>query len=212
MKDLKFKIIILSLAILLPVRTFAIDMPKDLPTIEALIALHKAIKKDEDKALQRVATSFGEQSVITKGANKFNDVRTTLDTRLNNAHSYLVLAGAISSTTNALYMLVREYKDFTSNTFKHVSGKPFVAWYYTDANAAISREVKHCYNLYASVAASGINLMKANHGRETGFGAVTQNIHRPCPTHHRQCEPLLLLGDGLRLEARLHLGDTELRS
>ena len=162
MKDLKFKIIILSLAILLPVRTFAIDMPKDLPTIEALIALHKAIKKDEDKALQRVATSFGEQSVITKGANKFNDVRTTLDTRLNNVHSYLVLAGAISSTTNSLYMLVKEYKDFTSNTFKHVSGKPFVAWYYADANVAISREVKHCYNLYASVAASGINLMKAS--------------------------------------------------
>ena len=147
---------------MLPVRTFAIDLPKDLPTIEALIALHKAIKKDEDKALQRVATSFGEQSVITKGANKFNDVRTTLDTRLNNVHSYLVLAGAISSTTNSLYMLVKEYKDFTSNTFKHVSGKPFVAWYYADANVAISREVKHCYNLYASVAASGINLMKAS--------------------------------------------------
>ena len=71
----------MAFTIMLPVRTFAIDMPKDLPTIEALIALHKAIKKDEDKALQRVATSFGEQSVITKGANKFNDVRTTLDTR-----------------------------------------------------------------------------------------------------------------------------------
>ena len=151
----------MAFTIMLPVRTFAIDMPKDLPTIEALIALHKAIKKDEDKALQRVATSFGEQSVITKGANKFNDVRTTLDTRLNNAHSYLVLAGAISSSANSLYMLVKEYKDFTSNTFKHVLGKPFVAWYYADANVAISREVKHCYNLYASVAASGINLMKA---------------------------------------------------
>lgn len=150
----------MSLAILLPVRTSAIDIPKDLPTIEALIALHKAIKKDEDKALQRVAASFGEQSLITKGANRFNDVRTTLDTRLNNAHSYLVLVGAISSTANSLYVLVKEYKDFTSN--KHVSGKPFVAWYYADANVAISREVKHCYNLYAAVAASGINLMKAS--------------------------------------------------
>ena len=30
------------------------------------------------------------------------------------------------------------------------------------ANLAISREVKHCYKLYASVAASGINLMKAS--------------------------------------------------
>ena len=81
MKYLKFNVIILSLVILLPVRTFAIDLPKDLPTIEALIALHKAIKKDEDKALQRVATSFGEQSVITKGANKFNDMGTVQTAR-----------------------------------------------------------------------------------------------------------------------------------
>ena len=78
---------------------------RDVYKRQALIALHKAIKKDEDKALQRVAASLGEQSVITKGANKFNDVRTTLDTRLNNAHSYLVLAGAISSTANSPYML-----------------------------------------------------------------------------------------------------------
>ena len=83
-----------------PDRALAYVLPKDLPTIEALIALHKAVKKDEDQALQRVATSFGEQSLLTKGAIKFNDVRTTLDTKLSNAHSYLVLAGAISSTAN----------------------------------------------------------------------------------------------------------------
>ena len=146
----------------LSVQASAVVVPKDLPTIEALIALHKAVKKDEDQAMQRVAMSFGEQSLVTKGANKFNEVRTTLDTRLGNAHSYLVLAGAISSTANSLYQLVRDYKDFTGNTFRSVSKKPFVAWYYADANVAISREVKHCYKLYASVAASGINLMKAS--------------------------------------------------
>lgn len=152
----------LALAFSLPVRTSAFIIPKDLPTIEALIALHKAVKKDEDKALQRVAASFGEQSLITKGAEKFNDVRTALDTKMNNAYSYIVLAGAISSTANSLYQLVKEYKDFTENTFSNVSKKPFVAWYYADANVAISRETKHCYTLYASVAASGINLMKAS--------------------------------------------------
>ncbi len=99
---------------------------------------------------------------MTKGAKKFNDVRTTLDSKLNNAYSYVVLAGAISSTVSSLYLLSKEYKDFTINTFKHVKAKPFVAWYYTDANVAISREIKHCYNLYAAVAASGINLMKAS--------------------------------------------------
>ena len=173
-----------------PVRVSAGVIPKDLPTIEALIALHKAVKKDEDKAMQRVAASFGEQSLITKGAGKFNDVRTTLNTKLDNAHSYLVLAGAVSSTANSLYQLVKEYKDFTSNTFVHVSKKPFVAWYYADANLAISREVKHCYKLYASVAASGINLMKAS---------MDEKLN-------------LVMTLKMRMEAGLHLGDTELRS
>ena len=180
----------MAIAVLsLPVRVSAGVIPKDLPTIEALIALHKAVKKDEDKAMQRVAASFGEQSLVTKGAGKFNDVRTTLNTKLDNAHSYLVLAGAISSTANALYRLVKEYKDFTSNTFDHVSKKPFVAWYYADANLAISREVKHCYKLYADA----------------------ENHHRQGEVHHRQREPVLLPHYRLRMEAGLHLGDTELR-
>lgn len=147
---------------LLPLKSLAFDFPKDLPTFEVLMALHKAVKKDEDQALARIATSFGEQSLVTKGAEKFNDVRSTLDTKLNNAHSYVVLAAAISSTASSLYLLTKEYKDFTANTYKYVSKKPFVAWYYAEANVAIAREIKHAQKLYATVAASGINLMKAS--------------------------------------------------
>ncbi len=157
----KFPVIIL-IAMLLPFKSLAFDFPKDLPTFEALMALHKAVKKDEDQALARIATSFGEQSLVTKGAEKFNDVRSTLDTRLNNAYSYIVLAAAISSTASSLYLLTKEYKDFTANTYKYVSKKPFVAWYYAEANVAIAREIKHAQKLYATVAASGINLMKAS--------------------------------------------------
>ena len=149
-------------ALLLPLKSTAFDWPKDMPTFEALMALHKAVKKDEDQALARIATSFGEQSLVTKGAKKFNDVRSTLDTRLNNAYSYVVLAAAISSTASSLYLLTKEYKDFTVNTYRHVSENPFVAWYYTEANVAIAREIKHARKLYATVAASGINLMKAS--------------------------------------------------
>lgn len=157
----KFAIAMLA-ALLLPLKSAAFDCPKDMPTFEALMALHKAVKKDEDQALARIATSFGEQSLVTKGAEKFNDVRSTLDTRLNNAYSYVVLAAAISSTASSLYLLTKEYKDFTVNTYRHVSEKPFVAWYYTEANVAIAREIKHARKLYATVAASGINLMKAS--------------------------------------------------
>jgi len=157
----KFSAIIL-ISLFLPFKSLAFDFPKDLPTFEALMALHKAVKKDEDQALARIATSFGEQSLVTKGAEKFNDVRSTLDTKLNNAHSYVVLAAAISSTAGSLYLLTKEYKDFTANTYRYVSKKPFVAWYYTEANVAIAREIKHAQKLYATVAASGINLMKAS--------------------------------------------------
>ena len=158
---MKARVAIISL-LMWSLPCMAFDLPKDLTTFEALMALHKCVKKDEDAALQRVVTSFGEQSLVTKGAQKFNDVRTTLDTKLNNAYSYVVLAGAISSTANALYLLGKEYSDFTQNTYQNVLKKPFVAWYYTEANVAISREIKHCYSLYASVAASGINVMKAS--------------------------------------------------
>lgn len=161
MRHWKTTIGTVGLMLALSVQASAVVVPKDLPTIEALIALHKAVKKDEDQAMQRVAMSFGEQSFVTKGANKFNEVRTTLDTRLGNAHSYLVLAGAISSTANSCTSwsgLQGFYREHVPVGFK----KPFVAWYYADANVAISREVKHCYKLYASVAASGINLMKAS--------------------------------------------------
>lgn len=157
----KFAIAMLA-ALLLPLKSAAFDWPKDMPTFEALMALHKAVKKDEDQALARIATSFGEQSLVTKGAEKFNDVRSTLDTRLNNAYSYVVLAAAISSTASSLYLLTKEYKDFTVNTYRHVSEKPFVAWYYTEANVTIAREIKHARKLYATVAASGINFMKAS--------------------------------------------------
>ena len=194
-----------------PVRVSAGVIPKDLPTIEALIALHKAVKKDEDKAMQRVAASFGEQSLITKGAGKFNDVRTTLNTKLDNAHSYLVLAGAVSSTANSLYQLVKEYKDFTSNTFAHVSKKPFVAWYYADANLAISREVKHCYSALCVGGRLRHQPDEGFHGREAEPGDDAEKHHWQGKVHHRQCEPLLLPHYRLRMEAGLHLGDTELR-
>lgn len=100
--------------------TFAsvIPTPRDPATIEALISLHKLIKGEEDKALTKVTTSFGEQSIITKGATKFNDVRTTLDSKLNNAYSYIILVGALGSTANSMYRLIQEYSQFTRSTFQ----------------------------------------------------------------------------------------------
>lgn len=139
-----------------------VELPKDQPTIEALISLHKLIKKEEDKAMEKVAASYGEQSLVTKGAKAFNDVRTTLDTKLKNAHSYLILGTALASTGTDLYALIRDYSSFTKNTGKYVFKKPQVAWYYTEANFACNRELKNIQKMYLTLSASGLNIMKAS--------------------------------------------------
>ena len=155
-------IVLLSALILLPCPAFAFDYPNDQPTIEALISLHKLLKKEEEKSLAQVTASYGEQSLITKGAEGFNNVRTTLDTKLSNAHSYLILGAALATTGTDLYQLIRDYADFTVNTGKHAFKKPMVAWYYTEANLACAREVKNIKRMYATLVASGMNVMKAS--------------------------------------------------
>ena len=49
------------------------------------------------------------------------------------------------------------------------------------------------------------------HGREAELSDDAENHHRQGKVHHRQREPVLLPHYRLRMEAGLHLGDTELR-
>ena len=100
------------------------------------------VADQEEKALEKVAASYGEQSMVTKGATKFNDVRTTLNTKLNNAYSYVILGTALASTGTDLYKLISIYGEFTKNTAKYAFKKPAVMWYYTEANYACAREVR----------------------------------------------------------------------
>ena len=158
----RYGLLLWCFMVAVPIFADVIPTPRDPLTIEALISLHKLIKGEEDKALAKVATSFGEQSIITKGATKFNDVRTTLDSKLNNGYSYIILASALGSTVNSMYRLIQEYSQFTRSTFQYASKKPMVAWYYTEANMACAREIKNIKALYASLAASGVNVMKAS--------------------------------------------------
>ncbi len=45
--------------------------PDDLPTISALISLHKAMAKAEDWSVKQVGTSYGEQQIATNNSSKF---------------------------------------------------------------------------------------------------------------------------------------------
>lgn len=136
--------------------------PKDLPTITALISLHKKMKKAEDKAAEKVTLSYGTQTKATKETNTFYVARSTLDSKLNNAYSYVVLAGALSSTTTSLYRLINEYSTLTQAASKTIFKKPMCTWYYLEANYALSKEVKSLKVLVTSLTASGTNVLRSS--------------------------------------------------
>ena len=197
-------IYILAVAILYPSKAHAFDYPNDQPTIEALISLHKLIKKEEEKALEKVAVSYGEQSLVTKGATKFNDVRMTLNSKLNNACSYVILGAALASTGTDLYRLIDQYATFTKNTAKYAFKKPAVMWYYTEANYACAREIKNIKALYATLTASGLNLMRAS--MDEGACQHPPQLYLQHARHHRLRQPLVQYRCHGRLPLRLHLG------
>ena len=155
-------ILIMMAFFLIQGKALAIEWPQDFPTIEALISLHKMIKGEEDAARDKIAVSFGEQSLVTKGANKFNDARTTLDSKLSNGYSYVLLAASLSYTASSMYKLIQEYSEFAQLSVQYSTKKPMVAWYFAEAHLACSREIKNIKALYLTMTASGLNVMKAS--------------------------------------------------
>ena len=77
----------------------ALDFPEDQPTLEALIDLHKDMKSAEDRAMENIAVSLGEQSAVTNKTVDFHDVKTTLNTKLSSGEG----AGSVLGLDDSLY-------------------------------------------------------------------------------------------------------------
>lgn len=136
--------------------------PEDPATLEALIALHKQLKSYEEETVEKVAESYAEQTFIEKAAQKFNDVRSTLDSKLNNVYSYVMLATSVSSTALELYKTIDDYSDYTAFITKYIAKKPFTAFYFAESNVAISKEIKRCKRNIEIFIASGVNIWRAS--------------------------------------------------
>jgi len=153
---------ILALVAALPMSAGkVIPLPRDLPTIEALINLHKMVRKEEAVATARLVSTEAEQSLISKGTAKVREVREYLDTRSSNAYSYVMFASSLSSASLALYKLINDYSEFTRYVASTVADKPGVVWYFTNAQVSINRQIKHLQRLMVKMTAQGFNLIKA---------------------------------------------------
>lgn len=157
------KIILSLLLVALSISSRAgIVVPDDLPTISALISLHKAMAKAEEVSVKQVGVSYGEQQIATNNASKFNELRTTLNTKLNNAHQWVILAAATSKTTLDVGNATKEYIQFVDLTRKNLFRKPQIAWYFAEANYNVSKRVSLLKKSVALMVASETNILKAS--------------------------------------------------
>ena len=148
----------------LPLDSLAIDfsMPKDLPTLEALIALHKEMKKNEDSALTQVTTVTAEQEVTTNFSSKYSDVKQIINTKMNDVNSYLILAATITNTTTQLSNLIKEYENFMEVCTPIIKEKPTVSVRYAGTQKQLADETKRLTKSIMAFSATGVNILKAS--------------------------------------------------
>ena len=160
----KFIVVFSLLMLIAPLSIKAIDFswPGDIPTIEALIALHKEMKKNEDMALTQVTTVTAEQEVTTNITSKISDVKQILNTKLNDVNSYLMLATTITNTTQKLQYLIKEYESFITICTPVVKEKPAVSVRYAGTHKQLADETKRLTKSIAAFSAAGLNILKAS--------------------------------------------------
>ena len=136
-------------------------LPHDLPTIEALIDQHKECMSAEDASNRQLAAKAAIKDMVKDVAQKYDDVKSILDKKSNDAMSYLALAAEMSRCVTNTVRLTKEYSEFTRFAAAHASSKPMVAWYTLEANNKVYKEIKNIRKMYLAVAATGTNFFRA---------------------------------------------------
>lgn len=134
-------IFILTLFITLPNKAKVI-IPDDMPSITALIELHKKIAKAEDNSLRQIGESYTTQVFSSKAAEKYNDVKNTLNTKLYNLNQNILLFSLGARTATKLKNTIEEYYKFVNLVRKNINKKPQIAWYFAEANYNVSQRIK----------------------------------------------------------------------
>lgn len=155
-------VILFSISPLMDLQAIDYNPPADAPTLAVLIDAHKVMKEAELKALGQIEVNYVEQGFITNTTKKFNEVKTTLNSKMSDVNSYLLLASSIAKTSLSLKKAIEDYTAFTKNSVDYISDSPLTSAYYADAQYRIAKEIKHVTKLIAGYTASGMNILKAS--------------------------------------------------
>ena len=118
--------------------------------------------KAEELSVHQVSASYLEQGVATENTTKFHEVRKTLNSRLNNAHQWIILAAAMSKTTLDVGNATKEYIQFTKLMSNNLFRKPQIAWYFAETNYNVAKRISLLKNSITLLVASETNILKAS--------------------------------------------------
>lgn len=138
------------------------SLPKDAPALEALIALHKIMKKKEQESLSQLSAVTGSQEITTSFTKKISDVQTTIYNKMNDVNSYIILATTITDVSMKLADLAKEVATFETEMGALVLKKPFVAKHYIAVQRNIKTTVEKLYTSILSFTAQGLNIFVAS--------------------------------------------------
>lgn len=160
-----FKKIILA-AILLTIFPFGIRaeqdvIPWDAVTLHALIDAHSQVQKFERIALGELTTIEGEHIVTSTQTSKYNEIKTTINQRMSDFNSYLLLATSLTNIATKIYSLVTSYTDFTKSAAQNILEYPFLMQLYTETCKDVGREVNRLWADVTAVAGYQTNILKA---------------------------------------------------
>jgi len=154
-------------------------LPHDMPTIEALIDQHKQNMRAEDESNRQLAANASIKAMVKDVSKKYDEVKTILDKKSNDALAYLALATEMSRCVTNTVRLAKEYQEFTSFAARHATSKPMVAWYTLEANNKVYKELKSIRKMYLAVAATSTNIFRAtNKERMNIIWTLDQSIMR----------------------------------
>ena len=138
------------------------------------------IQRDsEDESNRQLAANATIKDMVKDVSKKYDEVKTILDKKSNDALAYLALATEMSRCVTNTVRLTREYQEFTSFAARHATSKPMVAWYTLEANNKVYKELKSIRKMYLAVAATSTNIFRAtNKERMNIIWTLDQSIMR----------------------------------
>ena len=154
-------------------------IPHDLPTIEALIEQHKQGIDAENESNEQLAANAAIKDMVKEVATQYDEVKTILDKKSNDALAYLALAAEMSRCVTNTVRLTKEYTEFSQFAAAHAGSKPMIAWYTLEANNKVYKELKAIKKQYLAVAATGTNIFRAtNKERMNIIWTLNESIMR----------------------------------